>query len=67
MDERALEPRCVKESAKHIGLSIGTLYRLARLNEIAHHWEGKQLRFYTADLDTFLARPEVERQQLSPF
>jgi excisionase family DNA binding protein len=67
MDERELEPRCVKESAKYIGLSVGTIYRLARIGEIAHHWEGRQLRCYTADLNAFLARPEVERQRLSPF
>jgi excisionase family DNA binding protein len=67
MDEREREPRCVKESAKYIGLPVGSLYRLARLGEIAHHWEGRQLRCYTADLNAFLARPEVERRRLLPF
>jgi excisionase family DNA binding protein len=67
MEGQERKPLCVKESAKYIGLPVGTLYRLARLGEIAHHWEGRQLRCYTADLNAFLARPEVERQQLSLF
>jgi excisionase family DNA binding protein len=57
MGANYLEPRCVKESAAHTGLSIATLYRLARLGEISHHWEGRQLRFFTADLDAFLTCP----------
>jgi excisionase family DNA binding protein len=67
MDGQKREPRCVKESAEYLGLSVGTIYRLARLGEIAHHWEGRQLRCYTADLNTFLARAEVERRRLSIF
>ncbi len=51
-----IEPRCVKESAAYTGLPVATLYRLARLGEISHHWEGRQLRFFTADLDAFLTR-----------
>ena len=62
-----MEPRCVKESAERTGLSVGTLYRLARLGEISHHWEGHQLRFHSRDLDEFLARPEAERKLLATF
>lgn len=62
-----MEPRCVKESAERTGLPVGTLYRLARLGEIPHHWEGTQLRFRTHDLDEYLSRPEAERRRLATF
>ena len=43
-------------STERTGLPVGTLYRLARLGEIPHHWEGRQLRFRARDLgDSWLA------------
>ena len=63
----AMEPYCVKESAERTGLPVGTLYRLARLGEIPHHWQGQQLRFRACDLDEYLARPEPDRKSLATF
>ena len=62
-----MEPRCIKESAEYTGLPVGTLLRLARLGEIEHRWEGRQVRFRTRDLDAYLDRPEADRRRLATF